>query len=65
MKAGKEFTEYLSEAIGRLNDDGVISIAVKDCSGFRTQYIELPNVSTADLLDALLYAYDSKFMGDL
>lgn len=64
MKAKPDFREYLSEALGRLNSDGEISIAIKDSEGFRTKYISLPNVYTEDLLDALLYAYDSKFIGD-
>ena len=64
MKGNKDFSEYLSEALGRLNDDGAIHIAIKDCDGFRTKYIELPSISTNDLLDALLYCYDSKYIGD-
>ena len=65
MKANKDFIEYLREAIGRLNSEGEVSIAIKDCEGFRTKYIALPNISTLELLDALEYAYDSSYMGDM
>ena len=64
MKADNNFREYLTSALDRLNDDSSISIAVKDTDGFRTKYISLPNVYTEDLLDALLYVYDLKYMGD-
>ena len=64
MKADNNFRERITEALGRLNDDGLISIAVKDSDGFRTRYIPLPDVSVDGLLDALLYVYDLSYMGD-
>ena len=58
MKTSKDFIEYLSEALGRLNDEGEISIAVKDNEGFRTKYIPL-GITTADLIEGITIARDN------
>lgn len=64
MKADDNFRDRITEALSRLNDDGEISIAVKDVEGFRTRYIPLPSIGLDSLLDAILYAYDSNYLGD-